>query len=58
MRHPIQKIKAHVYRNRGKYAFVAGLSVAVAIENGRAKQINKFLVEHDLVDEYYQSEEE
>lgn len=48
---------AHVHRNRGKYAAATTAAAFLALMNRNAKELNAFLAEHDLLDEYYCPEE-
>jgi hypothetical protein len=48
--------QAHVIRCRGRYAALATLAVCAAINNARVKEMNGFLEDHNLLDEYYTPE--
>lgn len=54
----LNKVMAHVERNRGKYAMLATASAFVVLMRAQAKQFNAFLADHNLMDEYYNSLED
>ena len=49
-------LKKHVRRYRGRYSALATLTVCVAVNSVRVTQVNEFLEEHNLLEQFYNPE--
>lgn len=54
----LRAVRNHVRSNRGKYAAGATLAACIALQLRNAKELNRFLAEHDLLDKYYADPDE
>jgi hypothetical protein len=56
MNEKLNSVKAHLSKHRAKYAAAATVVACYAVHRLQVKEMNNFLTEHNLLDQYYNPE--